>query len=115
VADSAAAAPDLRDSAHAAKRSRLTTKKVNVSVKDADIRDVLTFLAREGRTNIVMSRNVRGSITLYLERVTVASALRAVLKVHALDMIEEGNVILVMTRKEMLDHLEHRRFREGRR
>lgn len=89
-------------------------RKVNVSVKDADVRSVLTFLAREARTNVVMSPAVRGKVTMYLQGVTVSAALTAVLKVQGLDMISRDNVLLVMTRKEMMDYLQHERWR-GRR
>ncbi len=85
-------------------------KRVNVSVKDADVRDVLTFLAREARSNLVMSPGVRGTVTLYLQDVSVTAAFASVVKVHGLDMSREGTVMIVMTRKEMLDYLAHRRW-----
>ena len=81
-------------------------RRVDLAVKDADVRDVLTFLAKEARINLVMSEQVKGRVTLYLERVRIKVALDSVLRVHGFDYIKRENVLLVMTRSEMDRYLE---------
>lgn len=75
--------------------------RVDLVVKDADIRDVMTFLAKEGGVNIVCSPKVKGRVTVHLERVRVIDAIKVIAKVHGLDVSREAsNVILLMTRSE---------------
>lgn len=88
--------------------------KVDLAVKDADVRDVLTFLAREAGMNLVMTPAVTGRVTVYLERVRVRTAMDAVLRIRGLDRLEEDGVLLVMTRDEMQRYLELERWRRGR-
>jgi len=60
-------------------------------VKDADIQNVLTFLAREGKVNIVTSEDVKGKVTFHLEDVPWDLALDTVLRAKGLDyVIEQG-------------------------
>ncbi len=74
--------------------------KVDLAVKDADVRDVLTFLARKAKVNIVMTERVSGKVTMFLQRVRVIDALDAVLKVKGLERVVDRNIVLVMTREE---------------
>lgn len=84
---------------------------VNLSIKDADVRQVLAFLAREGRMNVVMSESVSGKVSLYLKGVRLKSALRAVMHAAGLDSMRQGGIIVVMTRQEVMKHLDARRAR----
>ncbi len=84
-------------------------KKIDLAVKDADIRDVLTFLARQARTNLVMTEKVSGRVTVYLNQVRVADAIRAVAAVRGLDVSTLRGVVLVSTREEARKRLEHSR------
>lgn len=73
------------------KRKKYVGRRINLTVKDADIQNVLTFLAREGKVNIVTSEDVRGKVTFHLEDVPWDLALDTVLKAKGLDyVIEQG-------------------------
>lgn len=91
------------DDAAARDRSRAP---ISLSMRDADVRHVVGFLAREGGFNVVMSESAQGRVTLYLNKVSIRRALSAVLHAAGLDMIRRGPVVLVMTREEVSRHLE---------
>lgn len=75
------------------------TPKVTVAVKDADVRDVLTFLAKRGRRNIIMGDGVRGRLTLVLRDVSVATAITAIVKLQGYEMSRHDNVTWVRVRR----------------
>jgi len=77
------------------KKKRYKGKRINLTVKDADIQNVLTFLAREGRVNIVTSENVSGKVTFHLEDVPWDLALDTVLKTKGLDYVVEQGIFRV--------------------
>jgi len=73
------------------KKKKYRGKRINLTVKDADIHNVLTFLAREGKVNVVISEAVQGKVTFHLEDVPWDLALDTVLKTKGLDyVIEQG-------------------------
>jgi type IV pilus assembly protein PilQ len=73
------------------KKKKYRGKRINLTVKDAEIHNVLTFLAREGKVNVVTSENVSGKVTFHLEDVPWDLALDTVLKAKGLDyVIEQG-------------------------
>ena len=67
------------------RKKKYKGRHVNLTVKDADIQNVLTFLAREGKVNIVTAEEVRGRVTFHLEDVPWDLALDTVLKTKGLD------------------------------
>ncbi|MCA9519409.1 MAG: type IV pilus secretin PilQ, partial [Myxococcales bacterium] len=77
------------------KKRRYSGKKVNLTVKDADIQHVLTFLAKEGRVNIIAGSDVRGSVTFHLEDVPWELAFEKILESKSLGYTREGNIITV--------------------
>lgn len=68
---------------------------VDLDVKGADLADVFRLLSEVGRTNIVVSGDVTGTITLRLRRVPWDQALDVVARTHGLVTEHEGNIILV--------------------
>jgi type IV pilus assembly protein PilQ len=77
------------------KKKRYTGRHINLTVKDADIQNVLTFLAREGKINIVTSEEVKGKVTFHLEDVPWDLALDTVLKTKGLDVVIEQGIYRV--------------------
>jgi type IV pilus assembly protein PilQ len=77
------------------KRKKYVGRRINLTVKDADIQNVLTFLAREGKVNIVTSEEVRGKVTFHLEDVQWDLALDTVLKAKGLDYVVEQGIYRV--------------------
>ena len=76
---------------------RYTGKRINLTIKDADIRHVLTFLAKEGNVNIIAGPEVAGSITFHLENIPWDLALDVILRARGLDYVRQSGVIRVST------------------
>lgn len=68
---------------------------VSFDFKDADIRDVLRILADISGFNIIISSDVKGTVTLKLSNVPWDQALDVVLEDVSLGALVEGNVIKV--------------------
>ena len=80
---------------------RYRGKRINVTIKDADIRNVLTFLAKEGGVNIVASDKVGGKVTFHLENVPWDLALDMILKTQGYDYVLEAGVYRVAPAKDI--------------
>ena len=74
----------------------------NLSLKDADIHSVLSFLADYGKVNIVTAPNVQAKVTLNLTNVTWRQALDIVLKNYSLAGVEENGYIRILPLQEYL-------------
>lgn len=70
-------------------------KKINLTIKEADIQHVLTFLAKEGSVNIVASEDVKGKVTFHLENIPWDLALDMILKTQGYDYVREHGVFRV--------------------
>lgn len=70
----------------------------SLSVKDADVRDVLMALTRGTPFNIVADQTVQGKATVDLKEVTLKQALEAILDPLGLTWKVDGNVIRVTKR-----------------
>jgi type II secretory pathway component GspD/PulD (secretin) len=64
--------------------------KLTIKVKDADIKDLLMFLAEVTGKNIVLDPTVKGKVTLYLKDVSWKEALKAILFFNDLGYVEIG-------------------------
>jgi type II secretory pathway component HofQ len=72
---------------------------VDLDVKDADVHDVYRLLADVGRTNIVIADDVRARVTLRLKRVAWQQVACTIAAVHKLQILVDGNVLLVRRRE----------------
>ncbi|HKZ22205.1 MAG TPA: type IV pilus secretin PilQ [candidate division Zixibacteria bacterium] len=68
----------------------------NLTLQNADINSVLSFLADYGDVNIVSSPTVQASVTLSLQNVTWRQALDIVIKTYHLAAIQEEGYIRVL-------------------
>lgn len=78
---------------------RYSGKRINLTIKDADIRHVLTFLAREGNVNIIAGPEVTGNVTFHLENIPWDLALDVILRARGMDYVRQSGVIRVSTTK----------------
>jgi type IV pilus secretin PilQ/predicted competence protein len=85
----------------AKRKKRYLGKKIKINIKDADIHNVLRWLADCGRVNIVTSDDVQGTVTLMLNQVPWDQALDIILRTKGLDMVREGNIIRVALRESI--------------
>ncbi len=76
-------------------------RNISLQVKDADVRDVVNFLAEESGANIVMSDDVEGKISLKLRRVPWDQALVTVMRTKGLGYVRQGNVLRISTLKSL--------------
>jgi type IV pilus assembly protein PilQ len=74
---------------------RFTGRRVDLDLKDADIKDVFRTLAKVGRVNIVAGDDVSGSVTITMRNVPWDQALDTILQAKKLGMVRRGNIIRV--------------------
>lgn len=71
---------------------------LDLDVKAADIHDVYRLLSDVGRVNIVIGDGVRARVTLRLKRVAWQQVACTIAAVHRLQILVDGNVLLVRPR-----------------
>jgi len=76
-------------------RRRYKGPRISLSIKDADIQEVLAFLAEQGAVNIITGEEVSGTTTMHLKNVPWELALDLVLKSKGLDYVLESGVYRV--------------------
>lgn len=69
---------------------------MNFHFQDADLFDVLRFLAKRVDINIVVDPGIKGKVSAKLENVPWDQALDLMLRVNGLDMIHKGNVLRIL-------------------
>jgi len=74
---------------------------VSFDFKDADVRDVLRILSDISGFNMVVARNVKGTVTLKLNNVPWDQALDVVLEDAGLGAVVEGNVMKIAPLKTL--------------
>jgi type IV pilus secretin PilQ/predicted competence protein len=74
---------------------RFTGEPISLSLKDADVKDVLRTFATITGLNIVVDPGVTGSVTVNLENVPWDQALDLILRINGLDYAVENNVLRV--------------------
>jgi type IV pilus assembly protein PilQ len=77
------------------KSRRYTGKRINLTIKDANIQHVLTFLAKEGKVNIIAGPDVQGEVTFHLENIPWDLALDVILRARGYDYVRQHGVIRV--------------------
>jgi len=79
--------------------SKLTNEAdlITLNFKDADLRDILRMIARSAQVNIIAGPEVRGSVTMELNKVGWEQALSLVLNVNGYTYLKEGNVIRIVS------------------
>jgi type IV pilus assembly protein PilQ len=85
-----------------------TGEPISLDLQDVDIRNVLRLLADVTGKNLVVEPEVKGKVTLKVERVPWDQVLDLILKINNLDKVLEGNVIRVATADKIRTEREHR-------
>ena len=92
----AIALPDARKTmSDAANTTNRTEPRLDLVVKSAPARDVLTALVAESPYSIVLHPDVKGNVSLTLRRVTLKEALETIRDVYGFDIKTEGSRIMV--------------------
>ncbi|MBQ4645764.1 MAG: secretin and TonB N-terminal domain-containing protein [Candidatus Gastranaerophilales bacterium] len=71
--------------------------RINLSLRDSDLKQTLRMIADKGGLNIVFDKSVEGKITLDLNNVTINDAFIIIFKSAQLTYTLDGNTINVMT------------------
>jgi len=76
-------------------RPQFSGDPYDFSFKNADISNLLKFIAKISGLNMVIDPDVTGRFTCELVQVPWDQALELILKVNGLDMIQEGNILRI--------------------
>lgn len=83
--------------------ARAAEKRVSLDFVGADINDVLKALALQANVNIVTAADVKGNVTVSLQRVTVPEALNMVARLSGYQYASYGSAYVVGTEKSVAD------------
>lgn len=90
-------------------RKEYTGTPMDFSFKNADLTNVLKFIAQVSNLNIVIDPGVTGRISSELKQVPWDQALELFLKMNGLDMILEGNILRIGNVTKLAQEAEKRR------
>ncbi len=79
------------------------SKKVSISLRDADVKQVLRMFADKANMNIIFHNSVRGEVTLDLKNVSINTALEFVLDACELTYIRQDNNIIIASKEAAKD------------
>lgn len=85
-------------------------EKLSLNFQDIEIRAVLQILADFTGLNIIASDAVRGKVTLRLENVPAKEALETILKTNNLVQKQQGKVLMVAKREEVVQQEKQERL-----
>lgn len=83
------------------KNQQFNGKPITLQVRDADVADIFSLIADSSGFNIILGDDVKGKLTLSLVDVPWDQALDVVLKTLQLGADRNGNVLRVMTLKDL--------------
>nr|WP_253341303.1 type IV pilus secretin PilQ family protein [Neisseria sp. HSC-16F19] len=84
-------------------RQSFSGRRISLDFQDVDVRTILQILAKESGMNIVASDSVQGKMTISLKDVPWDQALDLVMQSRNLDKRQQGNIINIAPREELLN------------
>jgi type IV pilus assembly protein PilQ len=75
---------------------------ISMDFRNANIIDVLRMISYKTGVNIVASKDVRGRVTIKLDKVSWRIALSVLLNAYGYSFVEEGNVIRVDSKEKLM-------------
>lgn len=75
--------------------------EISIQTKDADIRDVINFIADQSGVNLIVSDEVNGKVSLKLRKVPWDQALVTVMRAKGLGYVRQGNVLRISSLKTL--------------
>lgn len=85
-------------------------KRISVNFKNAEIRDVLTAIAKESHVNVVLSNEVTGPVTIYLDDISIGEAFKHITKSNGFTYKVDGEVVYVDKASSMEDKEEKENY-----
>ena len=86
-----------------------TGKRISISFRDADLKDVFRLFHEISGMNVVLDPGVSGKITIILDNVPWDQALDIILKNNGLDKVFENNLIRIATTQKLAQEASARR------
>jgi type IV pilus assembly protein PilQ len=97
----AAFATEATAVAQATPRETVAQKRVNMRLKDADLVNVIRFIADVTGENIIVSEEVKGKVTVNLRNVPWEQALDTILRSRGYDKVRANNIIRIATAEQI--------------
>ncbi len=72
--------------------------KINLSLRDSDVKQVLRMFADKAGLNVIFHSSVRGTVTLDLVNVSLNEAFKLVLKIGGLAYYLDNNTLIIMSK-----------------
>ena len=82
---------------------KYTGKHISLDFQNIDVRTILQIIGKEAGTNIIAGDSVQGKMTISVHDVPWDQALDLVMDARNLDMRQNGNIINIAPRQELLD------------
>lgn len=76
-------------------------KKISLETNNMDIRDALNFITEESGVNMVISEDVKGTVSLKLRQVPWDQALVVIMKAKKLGYTRQGNVLRIAPQTDL--------------
>ncbi len=92
---------DITDEKPAAAARRLPTNKINLKMRQADVKAVLRSLAAAVGVNILIKNDVKGEISIDFHAVPWDQAFNSILRNQGLNYVWEGDILRVMTMEDI--------------
>ncbi|HEY2744012.1 MAG TPA: type IV pilus secretin PilQ, partial [Polyangia bacterium] len=83
-----------------------TGRRIELDFVNADIHNIMKFIAEVGQVNIILSDDVKGTVTMHLRDVPWDQALDVIAKAKGLGVQREGNLIRVAPQSVLEKELE---------
>lgn len=88
--------------------TRYVGEPIDMSVRDADVVEVLRMFAQISGLNVVIQPGIRGTVTVELTNVPWDQALEQVLKINGLGFELEGNIMRIAPTQQLRQEAEER-------
>ncbi len=78
-------------------------EKVSLNLRDANIRDLLNMLAKQGNFNIIVDESVEGTLTVDIKDIPINKALEYIFTLGQLSYTKDGNTVIVASEETALN------------
>lgn len=78
----------------------IANDKITLELKNMDVVEVIKLLSSKGGYDVVVSQNVRGRITLFLDDVPIWDAMQIVFQTTDLAYTKHGDILRIVTERE---------------
>jgi len=85
-------------------------ERVTLEATDADLSDLIRMIAAHANLNLILDRNVSGSVTVSLRNVLLDDALRLILQSNGCLLQKEGDILRVLRSQQLADAVQTRQY-----